>query len=119
MVANYGRWATPPKLALISPPLHEGETLEEITGSARAIALTGRAGATQHLSNRVWWILRHGGDSVAGRSISAPRGFRVAGTGPKVAKHGNRSVSSKSGSAIVLARWELIWNSLRRKSPKR
>jgi anthranilate phosphoribosyltransferase len=78
------------------------ETVGEITGAARVMrelsANVPVAGNTQHLLD----IVGTGGDGASSFNISTASMFVAAAAGARVAKHGGRSVSSKSGSADVL-----------------
>jgi len=79
----------------------KGETIEEITASAkvmRSLATPVDIKNTQYLVD----TCGTGGDGLGLFNISTASAFVVAAAGGKVAKHGNRSISSKSGSADVL-----------------
>lgn len=77
----------------------KGETITEITASAQAMRDLG-----VHLTPDydVLEIVGTGGDEVGTFNISTTSAFVIAAAGIPVAKHGNRSVSSKSGAADVL-----------------
>lgn len=76
-----------------------GETLGEITACARAMR---RAAIRLEPPYPTIDVCGTGGDGLHTLNISTAVGFVVAGGGLKVAKHGNRAMSSKSGTADVL-----------------
>ena len=112
-----GGQATPAQIgAFITALRIKGETVEEISGAARA--LRDRAGAL-NLNNHSVNLDRDeinieeetildtcgiGGDGTRTFNVSTATALVAAGAGVKVAKHGNRAVSSRCGSADVLER---------------
>src|SRR5205085_3698595 len=104
--------ATEAQMAALLVALHmKGETVEEIVGFAEAIRAaadplpidenstvdvsgTGRDSLVDTCGT--------GGDASGTFNISTAAAFVVAGTGVRVAKHGNRSLTSKCGSADVM-----------------
>jgi anthranilate phosphoribosyltransferase len=93
--------APAPVVAAFLTALHmKGETTEEITG----FATTMREMATRVPTDRRPLVdtCGTGGDHSGTFNISTTAAFVVAGAGVAVAKHGNRSASSKCGSADVL-----------------
>jgi anthranilate phosphoribosyltransferase len=81
----------------------KGETVDEITGCARAMKRSAVQVRPQIGDAILVDVVGTGGDSLGTFNISTTTAFVVAGHGVKVAKHGNRAISSKCGSADVLA----------------
>jgi anthranilate phosphoribosyltransferase len=109
LTADESRWAmgeilageaTPSQIAGFAVALRsKGETVEEMGGLieamyAQAPALT--------VPGRLLDIVGTGGDRSMSVNISSMAAIVAAGAGATVVKHGNRSASSKSGSADVL-----------------
>ncbi len=109
--------ATPAQIgAFITGLRLKGETVDEITGAARAM----RAKATRIKvghdlvsidrddinieDETILDIVGTGGDGTRTFNVSTTTAFVAAGAGITVAKHGNRAVSSMCGSADVLER---------------
>ncbi|ARN56375.1 anthranilate phosphoribosyltransferase [Sedimentisphaera salicampi] len=86
--------------ALIMGLACKGVSFEELAGAASAMRAKARKmqlTASNHIDT-----CGTGGDSLGTFNISTATAFVAAGAGVSVAKHGNRSVSSKCGSADVL-----------------
>jgi anthranilate phosphoribosyltransferase len=92
---------TPAQIAALITALRmKGETVEEISGFAEA--MREHAQNIRPSSVKLLDTCGTGGDRLCTFNISTTSAFVVAGGGVTIAKHGNRSVSSKSGSADVL-----------------
>ncbi|HMC32292.1 MAG TPA: anthranilate phosphoribosyltransferase [Candidatus Angelobacter sp.] len=104
--------ATDAQVAALLVALHmKGETVEEIVGFAEAIRaaavpLTNADGTTLDVSDTERDALVDtcgtGGDASDTFNISTATALTIAGAGVRVAKHGNRGITSRCGSADVM-----------------
>lgn len=93
--------ATEAQIACILTALKmKGETLDEITGFA--VVLRDKANTISPDVDNYVDLVGTGGDCTYSFNISTTSAFVVAASGLPVAKHGNRSISSKSGAGDVL-----------------
>ena len=96
---------TPPALggALLAALRAKGVVADELRGFARAMReLARRPRVDRALCERAIDIVGTGGDASGSVNISTGTSLLVAACGIPVIKHGNRSISSRSGSADVL-----------------
>lgn len=92
--------ATPAQISALIVSLRiKGETVDEMTGLVEAMRA---AAVTVDIGEMVVDVVGTGGDRSGTFNISTTAALIAAGAGAKVAKHGNRSASSKCGSADVL-----------------
>ena len=97
----------------------KGETVEELIGFAqvmrqKAVQVRARAASVAALTGTDREMLIDtcgtGGDAAGTFNVSTATAFVVAGAGLRVAKHGNRSVSSLCGSADVVEALGIHWS---------
>lgn len=92
--------ATPAQIAAFAVALRaKGETVDELAGVADGMLAKANP---IFVPGRVLDIVGTGGDRSFSVNISTMSAIVAAGAGAKIVKHGNRSASSKSGSADVL-----------------
>jgi anthranilate phosphoribosyltransferase len=96
-----GQVSEPMKAALLIALRMKGEVVAEISGAAAAMRQ--RAIPIPHVRQGLVDTCGTGGDGRGTFNISTAAALVAAAAGVPVAKHGNRSVSSRSGSADVLA----------------
>jgi anthranilate phosphoribosyltransferase len=95
-----GDFSDPMKAALLVSLQMKGASISEIAGAAKA--MRSRVHKVPHACKDIVDTCGTGGDGKGSFNISTAAALVAAGAGVPVAKHGNRSVSSRSGSADVL-----------------
>jgi anthranilate phosphoribosyltransferase len=96
-----GRLGAATQAALLVAMAMKGETSAEIAGAA--LAMRRRVIAIPHGRTQAVDTCGTGGDGCGSFNVSTAAALVAAAAGVPIAKHGNRSVSSRSGSADVLA----------------
>ena len=95
--------ATPVQIAAFLTALRmKGETADEVAGFAFAMRANAERVEVEANGAPLLDTCGTGGDGAATFNISTVAAFVAAGAGVRVAKHGNRSISSRCGSADVL-----------------
>lgn len=98
--------ATPSQIAsLLSIMRFRGETVDEMVGFVRS--MKEHAITIDHNETNVLDTCGTGGDGASTFNISTTAAIILSSLGIKVAKHGNRAVSSQSGSADVLEKLDI------------
>ena len=103
MLAIFNGEATTKQIAAFLVALRaKGETSEELRGFARAMREKAQRIDVGTLTGPLLDTCGTGGDGAGTFNVSTIAAFVAAGAGVRVAKHGNRSISSRCGSADVM-----------------
>ena len=94
--------------ALLTAMRAKGETADEVRGFATAMRRLANRPAIPEGVHGVD-VVGTGGDGSGSLNLSTGAALITAACGQPVIKHGNRSISSKSGSADVLEQLGLVW----------